>query len=87
MIFLRRRKGRHESPRPIRLRFRKRPSAEKPADAIIIPLRELERRAMRNALKVTNGSVGRAAKALGIGRATLYRRLGDPAFYAPYDGE
>lgn len=41
----------------------------------IIPLRELERRAIRRALKAANGSVARAAKLLGIGRATLYRRL------------
>lgn len=41
----------------------------------IVPLRELERRAIRRALKAANGSVSRAAKLLGIGRATLYRRL------------
>jgi DNA-binding NtrC family response regulator len=41
----------------------------------IIPLRELERRAIERALKQTNGSVAQAAKLLGIGRATLYRRL------------
>jgi DNA-binding NtrC family response regulator len=41
----------------------------------IVPLRELERRAIRRALKAANGSVARAAKLLGIGRATLYRRL------------
>lgn len=41
----------------------------------VIPLRDLERHAIENALKATNGSVGKAAKLLGIGRATLYRRL------------
>jgi DNA-binding NtrC family response regulator len=41
----------------------------------VLPLRELERRAIQRALKVTNGSVSRAAKLLGIGRATLYRRI------------
>ncbi len=41
----------------------------------IVPLRELERRAIERALRVTRGSVGKAAKLLGIGRATLYRRL------------
>jgi DNA-binding NtrC family response regulator len=41
----------------------------------IIPLRELERRAIQRALRATHGSVGRAAKLLGIGRATLYRRI------------
>jgi DNA-binding NtrC family response regulator len=43
----------------------------------IVPLRELEERAIRNALRVTRGSVGRAAKLLGIGRATLYRRIAE----------
>ncbi len=41
----------------------------------IVPLRELERRAIEHALRATRGSVGKAAKLLGIGRATLYRRL------------
>jgi DNA-binding NtrC family response regulator len=41
----------------------------------VVPLRELERQAIERALRVTNGSVGKAAKLLGIGRATLYRRL------------
>jgi DNA-binding NtrC family response regulator len=43
----------------------------------IVTLRELEQRAIRKALRVTRGSVGRAAKLLGIGRATLYRRLAE----------
>ncbi|NJK89393.1 MAG: sigma-54-dependent Fis family transcriptional regulator [Myxococcales bacterium] len=43
----------------------------------IIPMRELERRAIRRALRATNGSVDKAAKLLGMGRATLYRRLSD----------
>jgi DNA-binding NtrC family response regulator len=41
----------------------------------VLPLRELERLAIERALAMTGGSVGRAAKLLGIGRATLYRRL------------
>lgn len=41
----------------------------------IIPMRELERRAIERALRVTGGSVESAARLLGIGRATLYRRL------------
>jgi len=44
-------------------------------DDEIMPLRELERRAIQRALRVTQGSVGKAAKLLGIGRATLYRRI------------
>lgn len=45
--------------------------------ATVTPLRELERREIEKALKVTNGSVLKAAKLLGMGRATLYRRLGE----------
>lgn len=41
----------------------------------ILPMRELERRAIQRALRATGGSVERAAKLLGMGRATLYRRL------------
>jgi DNA-binding NtrC family response regulator len=41
----------------------------------VVPLHELERRAIQRALRVTHGSVGKAAKLLGIGRATLYRRI------------
>ena len=46
-------------------------------DEQVVPLRELEQRAIRKALRLTRGSVGRAAKLLGIGRATLYRRLAE----------
>ena len=41
----------------------------------ILPIRELERRAIRSALRATGGSVEKAARLLGMGRATLYRRL------------
>lgn len=41
----------------------------------VVPLEELERRAIEHALRVTGGRVAKAAKLLGIGRATLYRRL------------
>ncbi|HYP75951.1 MAG TPA: sigma-54 dependent transcriptional regulator [Polyangiaceae bacterium] len=50
-------------------------SANGHADGEILPLRELERRAIQRALRATQGSVGKAAKLLGIGRATLYRRI------------
>ena len=46
-----------------------------PQGDIIVPLAELERRAIAHALKVTGGNVTRAARALGIGRATMYRKL------------
>ncbi|MBX2810802.1 MAG: sigma-54 dependent transcriptional regulator [Myxococcales bacterium] len=41
----------------------------------VVPIRELERRAIQHALRATGGSVEKAAKLLGMGRATLYRRL------------
>jgi DNA-binding NtrC family response regulator len=44
-------------------------------DGEILPLRVVEHRAIERALQATAGSVGKAAKMLGIGRATLYRRL------------
>jgi DNA-binding NtrC family response regulator len=40
-------------------------------------LAELERRAIDRALVATDGNVGRAARLLGIGRTTLYRRLNE----------
>jgi DNA-binding NtrC family response regulator len=43
--------------------------------AHVAPMRELERDAIERALAASGGHVGRAAKLLGIGRATLYRRL------------
>ncbi len=43
----------------------------------VVPLRELERREILKALTVTNGSVTKAAKLLGLGRATLYRRVAE----------
>jgi DNA-binding NtrC family response regulator len=50
-------------------------NGESHRDDEIVPLRELERRAIQRALRATHGSVGKAAKLLGIGRATLYRRI------------
>ena len=43
--------------------------------APIIPLMELERRAIMNALDYTKGDRAVAAHLLGIGRTTLYRKL------------
>ena len=50
-----------------------------------LSLRELERQAISRALARTKGSVEKAARLLGIGRATLYRRLGEGG-HAPPDG-
>jgi DNA-binding NtrC family response regulator len=41
----------------------------------ILPLSEVEKRAIRDALRYTKGDHGRAAQLLGIGRTTLYRKL------------
>ena len=41
----------------------------------VLPLYEVERRAIVHALKVTGGRVGEAARLLEVGRATLYRRI------------
>jgi len=41
----------------------------------VIPLSELERRAIVNALEYTKGDRAVAAHLLGIGRTTLYRKL------------
>jgi DNA-binding NtrC family response regulator len=49
--------------------------AARASTAQVIPLRELERSAILSALKACSGSVTKAARLLGIGRATLYRRL------------
>ncbi len=62
-----------------------RPEAGEPAPAVVsvaprdvqsvIPLMELERRAIVNALEYTKGDRAVAAHLLGIGRTTLYRKL------------
>jgi DNA-binding NtrC family response regulator len=41
----------------------------------IVTLETLERRAIEQALRLLEGNVSLAAKRLGLGRATLYRRL------------
>jgi DNA-binding NtrC family response regulator len=46
--------------------------------AIPSPLRELELSAIRQAVDVAGGNIAKAARMLGIGRATIYRRLGRP---------
>jgi len=42
---------------------------------VVVPLVELERRAIVNALEYTKGDRSVAAHLLGIGRTTLYRKL------------
>jgi DNA-binding NtrC family response regulator len=50
---------------------------EEPGAEPLLNLAVLERRAIERALLVAQGSVSRAAKLLGIGRTTLYRKLGE----------
>ena len=42
---------------------------------VILPLDEVERRAVVHALKVMDNNIPDAARALGIGRSTLYRKV------------
>ncbi len=41
----------------------------------IVTLKELERRAITHALAALNGNMSLAARRLGLGRATLYRKM------------
>jgi len=50
-------------------------SAESGSAEEIISLAELERRAIVRALELTGGNLAESARRLGIGRATLYRKL------------
>jgi DNA-binding NtrC family response regulator len=43
----------------------------------VVPLKELERRAISRALRVALGNITKAAKMLGMGRATLYRKISE----------
>ena len=52
------------------------PATSSPTDATdILTLKEAERRAIIKALKPTGGNISAAARALGIDRSTLYRKL------------
>jgi DNA-binding NtrC family response regulator len=46
-----------------------------PSAAVVMPLSEIEKRAILDALDYTNGDHTMAASLLGIGRTTLYRKL------------
>jgi DNA-binding NtrC family response regulator len=62
-------------PPPAVPAFEPGPATELEASDQIIEMRELEARAIRHAIRATGGNVAQAAKRLGIGRATIYRRL------------
>jgi DNA-binding NtrC family response regulator len=46
-----------------------------PASGMVLPLQEVERMAIEQALAYTRGDRSMAAHLLGIGRTTLYRKL------------
>jgi transcriptional regulator of acetoin/glycerol metabolism len=50
-------------------------STDSRAPSAVVPLAELEKRAILNALESTGGDRALAATLLGIGRTTLYRKL------------
>ncbi len=57
------------------------------AEAEVIKLVDLERRAIDHALRATKGNVGQAAKLLGLGRTTLYRKLAGMDLHVELDRE
>ena len=42
---------------------------------MILPIKEIEKRAIQRALSICRGNVSQAARRLQIGQATLYRKL------------
>ena len=48
---------------------------DRTAPAAVLPLAEVERQALAHALEASGNNVTEAARALGLGRATLYRKL------------
>jgi len=57
------------------------------ARAEIVTLKELERRAITHALATLNGNVSLVAKRLGVGRATLYRKMAQYGLMPPGSSE
>ena len=49
--------------------------SDRPAQANVLPLTEIERQALNHALVVANNNITQAARALGINRTTLHRKL------------
>ncbi|HLJ47956.1 MAG TPA: helix-turn-helix domain-containing protein [Bryobacteraceae bacterium] len=54
-------------------------------DAKVSQMEDLERRAILNMLEATGGDRIRAAKALGIGKTTIYRKLKQYGLEKPLD--
>ncbi len=51
------------------------PTDNASGDGVIVPINEMEKRALAHALKVTGGNIPKAAKQLGISRSTIYRMV------------
>ena len=51
------------------------PEADGPSDGEVVPLAEMERHAILSTIQKLNGDKLKAAKLLGIGKTTLYRKL------------
>ena len=49
----------------------------------IVPLKELEKQAIKSALEVCNGNISKVARNLGISRKALYKRLNDSQIVIP----
>ena len=64
-----------QQPAPVAGRGEPAQSHAPSPDSPVLPLMELERRAIKHALEYTRGDRGVAATLLGIGRTTLYRKL------------
>jgi len=60
---------------PVLLQPRKPPRSAAPLGSELLPLAEVERQACAHALRVCQGSVARAASALGIAKGTLYNKM------------
>ena len=65
----------HAGNLPSRLSLVIAPESDLSAPMAILPLTEIERQALTRALELTDNNVAQAAQALGINRATLYRKL------------
>lgn len=73
----------HSGDLPSNLQYGTPPSERAPASDEIVPLDELERRAILRALRESGGDKLVAAKLLGIGKTTLYRKLKEYQAHLP----